>query len=175
MNLQEARKILTASCPLRAVCRVVPGAHGGGVGRKVALAPVHDVQAVPLRDAELLGDLVGNVANDVVDLVSDSILDIVDCVADGVAYAAPEAAAGLRGLGWVILGRTGDELLAEIRNVDLQRGLVRCSFFFLGTEARGFFFLTYREHVVLFKSLLLRAGAGEQGQHGQDKGCDRQE
>jgi len=140
-----------ASGPLRAVCGVVPRADDGCVGRKVALTPVHDVQRVPLGDAELLGDGVNGVANNVVDLVRDGITNVVSDAADGIAKIAKEAAATrLRRLRRTGLCRAGDELLAKVGHVD-------------------------REHVVLFKSLLLWPRARKQGNHGQHKGHDGQQ
>lgn len=61
-----------------AVGGVVPGTCRSGIGREVALACRHDVQTVPLRDAEFLCESVREVVSDVVQLVRDLVADFTE-------------------------------------------------------------------------------------------------
>ncbi|OAQ94750.1 hypothetical protein VFPFJ_00859 [Purpureocillium lilacinum] len=60
---------------------------GRGTGRVAALARVHDVQRVPLRDAQLVGQLIGGVARNIVDLVLGGVLLIVEPALDAAKDA----------------------------------------------------------------------------------------
>ena len=100
-------------------------ARGGGVGREVPLAEVHDVQGVELLDAELLGQLVSQVVLDTAEGADDLRLDASRGRGDGRAALVDDADAGVAsfagpaGLG--VAGRRGDEVLAELRGIELVR------------------------------------------------------
>lgn len=55
---------------------------GRCVGSEFALASIHDVDRVPLADAEVFGNVCNEVANKIVQLVPGLILDVVDLVYD---------------------------------------------------------------------------------------------
>ncbi len=100
-------------------------AGGGSVGREVAFAEVHDVEGVELLDAELLRQLVGQVVLDAAEGACDLRLDAARGRGDGRAALVDDADArvasfaGPAGLG--VAGRRRDEVLAELRGIELLR------------------------------------------------------
>ena len=98
-------------------------AGGGGVGREVTLAEIHDVEGVELFDTELLRQLVGHVVLDVTKGAGGLRLDAPRGRGDGRAALVDDADArvasfaGPAGLG--ITGRRWDEVLAELRSIEL--------------------------------------------------------
>lgn len=84
----QGRRLLTARLLRCAVGQVIPCAGVGHVRRKHALASRHYVQAVPLGNADLLDQIVGDAICDVVDAIGDIIAEVMSVVYEVVEPTA---------------------------------------------------------------------------------------
>lgn len=95
---------------------------GRCVGSEFALAGVHDVDGIPLADAEVFGNVCNDVASDIAKLILGIIFDVVDFVfelAEDTLITIVFVAAAAR---LAIL----EEVLAKLRCIELCCELAIC-------------------------------------------------